>query len=279
MSQDYLTAPNKTITSTSGITFTYRELGNDKDIPLVFFNFMAGTLDTWDSRLINRLATKRHLIIFDNTGVGNSSGKVPTSIRQMALDALTFIRALNLKQIDVLGFSMGGMVVQELLELDSTIVRKIILAGTGPRGGVGVSIAEKINNPKFLKSLSHINNIRSYLFFTKIPNEKMMTKTYLKQIKTRKFNRDKNATPAVYLRQLKAINAWAKAKPNDLSIITKPTLIVDGANDIMVPTINSYELNRRIPNSTLIIYSDAGHGSLFQHFKRFSTSVIQFLEE
>jgi len=172
MSKDYLTAPNKTIVSATGITFSYRELGNPDQIPLVLFNFMAGTLDTWDSRLINQLAQRRHLIAFDNTGVGYSSGKVPTSIKQMAIDALTFIKALNFKQIDALGFSMGGMVVQELLELDSTIVRKIILAGTGPRGGSGVSLAEKIINLKFLKSLSHLNNIKSYLFSLKYLTKK-----------------------------------------------------------------------------------------------------------
>lgn len=277
MSKDYLTAPNKTIVSATGITFSYRELGNPDQIPLVLFNFMAGTLDTWDSRLINQLAQRRHLIAFDNTGVGYSSGKVPTSIKQMAIDALTFIKALNFKQIDALGFSMGGMVVQELLELDSTIVRKIILAGTGPRGGSGVSLAEKIINLKFLKSLSHLNNIKSYLFFTKIPDEKIITTTYLKQIQSRMSNRDKKATLSVYLRQLKAINDWSKAKPMDLSTITNPTLIVDGAYDIMVLTVNSYALNQEIKNSTLIIYSDAGHGSIFQHFERFSKSVIEFL--
>lgn len=134
-SETYIHAPNKSIRTANGITYVYRELGEKIGIPIVFFTHLSANLDNWDSRIIDGIAKQHWVITFDNTGVGLSSGQVPGTIKEMAEDAIDFIKALGFKQIDILSFSMGGMIAQELLELEPTLIRKVILTGTGPRGG------------------------------------------------------------------------------------------------------------------------------------------------
>lgn len=277
MKKLYIDTPNSIIIDKSGNHVAYRSVGTAEEIPLVLFNHLSGTLDNWDPRLIDQLAQKRQVITFDYRGIGLSEGKAPTSIHQMAADSLDFIHALNVEKVDVLGFSMGGMVVQELLDIEPSLVRKVILAGTGPRGGQGIKNVTKISDRDLLKSFVTFKDVKTYLFFTRSQNGKLKAKEFLRQIHFRKSDLDKKITWPAYRNQLKAINNWGKADGADLSKIEQPTLIANGVEDKMVPIVNSYELKKRIPNSELIVYPDAGHAGIFQYNQSFSKSALEFL--
>ena len=278
-SETYIHAPNKSIRTANGITYVYRELGEKIGIPIVFFTHLSANLDNWDPRIIDGIAKQHWVITFDNTGVGLSSGQVPGTIKEMAEDAINFIKALGFKQIDILSFSMGGMIAQELLELEPTLIRKVILTGTGPRGGKGIENVTKISNQDLVRAIFTLKDVKTYLFFTRTSNGKKKAKEFLARIKERKKNRDKMISLKGYLTQLKAINRWGKSTPADLSKIKQPILVVNGEADRMVPTENSYELVQRLPNSKLVIYKDAGHGAIFQYHEEFTKEVLAFLNK
>ena len=278
-SETYIHAPNKSIRTANGITYVYRELGEKIGIPIVFFTHLSANLDNWDPRIIDGIAKQHWVITFDNTGVGLSSGQVPGTIKEMAEDAIDFIKALGFKQIDILSFSMGGMIAQELLELEPTLIRKVILTGTGPRGGKGIENVTKISNQDLVRAIFTLKDVKTYLFFTRTLNGKRKAKEFLARIKERKHNRDKMISLKGYLTQLKAINRWGKSTPADLSKIKQPILVVNGEADRMVPTENSYDLVQRLPNSKLVIYKDAGHGAIFQYHEEFTNEVLAFLNK
>ena len=278
-SETYIHAPNKSIRTANGITYVYRELGEKIGIPIVFFTHLSANLDNWDPRIIDGIAKQHWVITFDNTGVGLSSGQVPGTIKEMAEDAIDFIKALGFKQIDILSFSMGGMMAQELLELEPTLIRKVILTGTGPRGGKGIENVTKISNQDLVRAIFTLKDVKTYLFFTRTSNGKKKAKEFLARIKERKQNRDKMISLKGYYTQLKAINRWGKSTPADLSKIKQPILVVNGEADRMVPTENSYELVQRLPNSKLVIYKDAGHGAIFQYHEEFTKEVLAFLNK
>ena len=278
-SETYIHAPNKSIRTANGITYVYRELGEKIGIPIVFFTHLSANLDNWDPRIIDGIAKQHWVITFDNTGVGLSSGQVPGTIKEMAEDAIDFIKALGFKQIDILSFSMGGMIAQELLELEPTLIRKVILTGTGPRGGKGIENVTKISNQDLVRAIFTLKDVKTYLFFTRTLNGKRKAKEFLARIKERKQNRDKMISLKGYYTQLKAINRWGKSTPADLSKIKQPFLVVNGEADRMVPTENSYDLVQRLPNSKLVIYKDAGHGAIFQYHQEFAKEVLAFLNK
>ena len=278
-SETYIHAPNKSIRTANGITYVYRELGEKIGIPIVFFTHLSANLDNWDPRIIDGIAKQHWVITFDNTGVGLSSGQVPGTIKEMAEDTIAFIKALGFKQIDILSFSMGGMIAQELLELEPTLIRKVILTGTGPRGGKGIENVTKISNQDLVRAIFTLKDVKTYLFFTRTSNGKKKAKEFLARIKERKQNRDKMISLKGYLTQLKAINRWGKSTPADLSKIKQPILVVNGEADRMVPTENSYDLVQRLPNSKLVIYKDAGHGAIFQYHEEFTKEVLAFLNK
>ena len=278
-SETYIHAPNKSIRTANGITYVYRELGEKIGIPIVFFTHLSANLDNWDPRIIDGIAKQHWVITFDNTGVGLSSGQVPGTIKEMAEDAIDFIKALGFKQIDILSFSMGGMIAQELLELEPTLIRKVILTGTGPRGGKGIENVTKISNQDLVRAIFTLKDVKTYLFFTRTSNGKKKAKEFLARIKERKQNRDKMISLKGYYTQLKAINRWGKSTPADLSKIKQPILVVNGEADRMVPTENSYDLVQRLPNSKLVIYKHAGHGAIFQYHQEFAKEVLAFLNK
>lgn len=278
-SETYIHAPNKSIRTANGITYVYRELGEKIGIPIVFFTHLSANLDNWDPRIIDGIAKQHWVITFDNTGVGLSSGQVPGTIKEMAENAIDLIKALGFKQIDILSFSMGGMIAQELLELEPTLIRKVILTGTGPRGGKGIENVTKISNQDLVRAIFTLKDVKTYLFFTRTLNGKRKAKEFLARIKERKQNRDKMISLKGYYTQLKAINRWGKSTPADLSKIKQPILVVNGEADRMVPTENSYDLVQRLPNSKLVIYKDAGHGAIFQYHEEFTKEVLAFLNK
>ncbi|MDQ0207512.1 alpha/beta fold hydrolase [Alkalicoccobacillus murimartini] len=273
----YIDAPNLFIQDQHGKRFAYRELGEKKGTPIILLTHLSANLDNWDPRIIDGLAKSHWVIAFDNVGVGLSDGKVPNNIPQMANDAIAFIKLLGFSKIDLIGLSMGGMIAQELIVKESSIVRKLVLVGTGPRGGKGISNVTNITNLDFVRSIFTFRDIKTYLFFQNTKNGKNKAKEFLIQIKKRKNHRDKSISLRAYRSQLEAINKWGKDKPEDLSKIVQPTLIINGDHDRMVPTENSHDLANRIPGSKLKIFEHAGHGSLFQYPKEFVEIVIKFL--
>jgi pimeloyl-ACP methyl ester carboxylesterase len=272
----YRIAPTKSV-SVGGTRFVYRELGGDTGVPLIFLNHLVANLDNWDPRVVDGIAAKHHVITFDNRGVGASQGKTPDTVEAMAQDAVAFIRALRFDRVDLLGFSMGGFVSQVIAQRESALLRKIILAGTGPAGGAGIVNVTRLSYLDNLKALVERKNPEELLFFTRTANGKSEAKAFIKRLKERTDDRDKAVTLRVFRAHLKAIHAWGLEQPADLARIHHPVLVVNGDDDRMVPTRNSYDLARRLPNATLQIYPDAGHGGIFQFHEQFVREALEFL--
>jgi len=272
-------APTQSV-SLGGIEFAYRELGKEHGgTPVIFLTHLAAVLDNWDPRVVEGIASKRHVIVFDNRGIGASSGSPAKSIEEMAGDAITFIKGMGFGEVDLFGFSMGGMVAQEIALIEAKLVRRIILAGTGPAGGDGINAVAGVANWDMFRALLTGLDPKQYLFFTRTPNGIAAGKAFLDRLKERTAGRDKEITVSAYLAQLRALEAWGNKKPQDLSAIKQPVLVANGDDDRMVPTANSRDLAKRIPNSTLVIYPDAGHGGVFQFHAEFVAKALEFLSQ
>ena len=277
LTTSWKTVATQTVTA-GGVTFAYRELGaQNGGTPVVFLAHLAAVLDNWDPRIIDGLAAKRHVIAFDNRGVGASSGSASNAMEDMADDAISFIKAKGFTQVDLLGFSMGGMIAQEMALKAPQLVRKMVLAGTGPAGGEGISTVAGVANYDLLRGLLTGQDPKQYLFFTRTPNGIEAGKAFLARLNERTNNRDKEISVAAYIAQLQALRAWGQKSPANLSVVKQPVLVVNGDADRMVPTHNTYDLARRLPNSSLIIYPDAGHGGIFQFHADFVPSTLAFL--
>jgi pimeloyl-ACP methyl ester carboxylesterase len=263
--------------SAGGVSFAYRELGRTTGVPVVFLTHLAAVLDNWDPRVVDGIAAQHRVITFDNRGVGASTGKTPDTIQAMASDAVTFIRALGLERVDLVGFSMGGMIAQVIAHDQPQLVRKLILAGTGPAGGEGITNVTKIAHLDFVRGAFTLQDPKQFLFFTRTANGRRAGKQFLSRLKERTENRDKAISIRAYLTQLKAIHRWGLDAPADLSVIGQPVLVVNGESDRMVPSNNSADLARRLLNSDLVIYPDAGHGGIFQFHEQFVGQALSFL--
>ncbi|KJZ39069.1 alpha/beta fold hydrolase [Pseudomonas fluorescens] len=273
----FVNAANQWI-KVEGTAFAYRDIGPKGELPLVLLNHWGAVLDNFDPRIMDGLASTRRIIATDYRGIGASDGTAPATVSAMANDAIAVIRALGFKKVDLLGFSLGGFVAQEIALSAPDLVRRLILTGTAPAGGSGIDKVWSVSWPLMLKGLLTLRDPKTYLFFTSTVNGRRAAKDFLDRLKERRKDRDKNPTPTAFLRQLKAINAWGRQPPQNLSRIQVPTLIANGDTDIMVPTVNSTDLANRIPNSHLIIYEDAGHGGIFQHHADFVAKATAFLD-
>ena len=272
----YATVPTRFVDA-NGIKFAYRSYGKEGDIPVIYFNHLTANLDNCDPRIMDSIATHRHIISFDYRGVGATTGKQGTSIPDMAKDAIAFIHALGYKQVDIVTFSMGGFITQELLLIEPQLARKIILAGTGPRGGEGVSDVVGLTYKDILKGIFTFRDPKFYLFFTQNRVGKEAARDFLKRLKERTENRDKKVKLSVLKKQLKAIAAWGHDTPTDLSVFKHPVLVANGDHDRMVPTPNSYDLAKRFTNSEIVIYPNSGHGGIFQYHEVFLKKAVPFL--
>lgn len=269
--------PTQTITA-GGVNYAYRELGKQNGgTPVVFLVHLAAVLDNWDPRVMDGIAAKHHVIAFDNRGIGASSGSPSNSMEQMADDAVVFIKAMGLQQVDLLGFSMGGMIAQEIALKEPRLVRKMVLAGTGPAGGEGISSVAWVTFYDMFRGFVTAQDAKQFLFFTRTPAGIEAGKAFLERLKERKEDRDKDISVSAFMAQLQALRSWGNKAPADLSVIKQPVLVVNGDDDRMVPTPNSRDLARRLPNSQLVIYPDAGHGGLFQFHDEFVRSTREFL--
>jgi pimeloyl-ACP methyl ester carboxylesterase len=274
---DWKNVPTRTITA-GGVEFAYRELGTtNPGVPVVFLVHLAATLDNWDPRIVDGFAAKHHVITFDNRGIGASSGAPATSIEQMARDAITFIRAMGFDRVDLFGFSLGGMIAQEIVLMEPQLVRKMIIAGTGPAGGEGISKVARVTYLDMLRGFLTHQDPKQFLFFTRTPGGIDAGKAFLERLKERSWNRDKGITVTALRAQLKALRRWGSKAPADLSRIQQPVLVANGDSDRMVPSTNTHELARRLPNSDLVIYRDSGHGAVFQYHVDFVPKALAFL--
>jgi len=272
----YADAPAHTVT-TAGATYAYRELGPKGGIPVVFFVHLAATLDNWDPRIVDAVARNRHVIAFDQRGVGASTGKVPDTIEEAADHAYEFITALGFDKIDVFSFSMGGMIAQDLIVKHPDLVRRLVLTGTGPRGGKDIDKVVGVTYWDVLRATLTRSDPKEFLFFNRNAAGKPAAKAFVKRLEERTTDRDKPIAIKAFRTQLKAIQRYGRSAPSDLSTWTQPTLIANGDNDRMVPSVLSEDLHRRIKDSELVIYPDSGHGGIFQYHEKFAPVAAAFL--
>ncbi|TMF80367.1 MAG: alpha/beta hydrolase [Chloroflexi bacterium] len=269
-------APTRSVAA-DGVDYAYRELGPKAGVPVIFLVHLAGTLDNWDPRVVDGIAAKHRVIAFDNRGVGASTGKTPDTIQAMAKDTVTFIRALGFDQVDLHGFSMGGMIAQVIAEDEPEMVRKLILTGTGPAGGKGIKEVVWVAQLDTLRGLLSRQDPKQFLFFTRTANGKRAGKEFLARLQERTADRDTPITIKSYFAQLKACRRWGKEEPHDLSLVHQPVLLANGDNDRMLPTPNTLDMARRLPNNELVIYPDAGHAGIFQFHEQFVEKALEFL--
>ncbi len=266
----------------NGIRFAYRRFGRKGGIPLVFNQHFTGTMDHWDPAVTDGLAQDREVILFNNAGVSGSTGEVPTTFAATGANAITFIRALGLKQVDVLGFSIGGFVAQEITLQAPDLVRRLLLVGTGPRGGEGMGPLTPEAQEIFSASYDPPENIWLRVLFTPSEASQAAGRAFLKRMLSRKDNRDPEVNDKVAPAQIQAIAEFATKQSGSydyLKAIKQPTLVLNGDHDVICYPINSWILQQNLPNAQLIIYPDAGHGSQDQYPERFVRHVSGFLSE
>ncbi|GHF91617.1 peroxidase [Kitasatospora xanthocidica] len=275
----YKKAPTRSV-SVRGVDFVYRQLGPEADgVPLILLHHLAAVLDNWDPRVIDGLAARRRVVTFDNRGVGASGGSTPDTIEAMARDAVLFIRALGFEQVDLLGLSMGGFIAQVMAAQEPQLVRKVILAGTGPAGGPGIDKVTALTLQDILKGFLTRKDPKQLLFFTDTEHGRREARAFLERLKERTEDRDKAISPRSLRAQLKAIRRWGLQSPADLTRIGQPVLVANGESDRMVPSENTLDLAARLPRGELIpLYPDAGHGGIFQYHDEFVARALGFLE-
>lgn len=275
----HVSAPNQFVT-TNGIRYAYRRFGAENGTPLVFLQHFRGGMDHWDPAVTDGLAANRPVILFDNPGVASSGGETPDTVEAQADDAATFIRALDLIQVDVLGFSIGGYVAQALTLGHRDLVRRLILAGTKPRAGDDTDRHPDVNTVATRHEVLTLEDFQ-FLFFRPSPTSQAAGERFWERRHQRTADIDPPTSRQTMLAQIAAIADWKQARGEpfaDLATITQPTLVVNGKRDIMVPTVNSHTLAQHIPNAQLIIYPDSGHGALFQYPDLFAAHAARFLD-
>jgi pimeloyl-ACP methyl ester carboxylesterase len=282
MTYSHISAPTE-FAEANGIRFSYRRFGKNDGVPLLFMPHYRAGMDHWDPAVTDGFAASRPVILFDNAGAAGSSGETPDTMEAMADNAANFISALGVATVDVLGHSIGGYVAQTLALRHRRAVRRLILAGTGPRAG------EPSKDPKVREWADSTDpqtgesslDAFLYLFFHPSPTSQAAGKAFWERRHRRKQDADRASTPQTMAAQRAAIIAWSKAngepdaQPDN---IIQPTLVLNGNHDIMIPTINSYNLSQRIPRAELIIYPDSGHGALFQFSELFVAHRTLFLD-
>ncbi|MBY3308157.1 alpha/beta hydrolase [Rhizobium laguerreae] len=261
----------------NGTKFVYRELGQPGGVPVLFLHHLTAVLDDWDPLVVDGVAANHPVILFDNRGVGGTGGTTPSTVEEMAEDAVAFVCALRLEKVDLFGFSLGGFVSQVIAQRYPDLVRKIILTGTGPAGGEGISDVGAVLQNAFGKAGAAGKHPKHFLFFTQTAQGQSAADEFLVRLNERAENREVAVRQETIGAQIAAIDAWGKGDASELDSVQHPVLIANGDDDIMVPTINSFELAKRLPNAQLSIFPDAGHGGIFQYHQVFVKQAIDFL--
>jgi pimeloyl-ACP methyl ester carboxylesterase len=262
-------------------TYAYRRFGSGPALPLLFLQHFTGTLDNWDPAVTDPLAQRGEVILFESAGLGRSSGKVPETIAGMAQHAFAFLRGLALETCDVVGFSLGGMVGQQMALDRPSVFRRMILVGTAPRGGEDIMHLEKPTLSKFLRDPTLKGyTVLQKIFFAPTPSSQAAGRAFVDRLMERTEDREPVSGPAVAQAQMMAFRDWEKFTGQrfaDLATIQQPTLVVNGIHDEMIPIANSYRLVENLPNAMLLAYPDSGHGSLFQFHESFTQQAGAFL--
>jgi pimeloyl-ACP methyl ester carboxylesterase len=278
-SHTHQTAPTHFVEA-NGVRFAYRRFGKTGGVPLVFNQHYTATMDHWDPAVTDGFAKNREVILFNNAGVSSSSGEVPATFADMGANAVAFIKALPLTKVDVLGFSIGGCVAQEITLAAPDLVRRLVLVGTAPRSGEGMDGGTPEGNRIFGATYDPPDHLWLSVFFTSSPASQAAGHEFLKRFRLRSQDRDPEVNDKVAPAQRAAIAKWAAPREHPyeyLKTIRQPTLVVNGSNDVIIYTVNSYILQQNLPNAKLIIYPDSAHGSHHQYPELFVGDVSMFL--
>ena len=280
MAATYSELPNKLVSAANGIDYAYRDAG-DGGVPLVLLQHFRGNLDNWDPALIDALASDRRVVTFDNAGVGGSTGTTPNTIEQMAHDAVDFITALDLGQVDILGFSIGSFIAQEIALTRPALVRRLVLASSAPRGaadmhGWAPEVMRAVGQPQI--------GPEGFLavFFTPSPASQQAGQEMIGRMYTRTEDRDAETSWATREAQYDAVNTWGipdHSQLQRLSAIGMPVFVANGDSDPMILPHYSYLLAGLIPDARVKLYPDSAHGFLYQHHAEFAADVAAFLDE
>jgi pimeloyl-ACP methyl ester carboxylesterase len=269
------TAPTQFVQA-GGVQFAYRRFGLRGATSLLLCNYFAANMDDWDPKVTNGLAAEHDVILFDYPGIGRSSGETSSTVAALTQHCVAFCRAIGLTRFDVIGFSLGGMIAQQLAAEHPHLLRRIILLGTGPRGGEGLVFdeltADELDDPSALLMKA---------FFTRSEASQASGRAYMERLKSRSIDRDTPVSKQAALAELAAIREWGVIPASDrfamLGTIQQPTLIVHGNKDVVVMPINAFLLAEHLPNAQLIMYPDASHGAQSQHADVFLEHVKLFL--
>jgi pimeloyl-ACP methyl ester carboxylesterase len=279
MNHSHQTAPTQFVEA-NGVSFAYRRFGKPGGVPLVFNMHFTGTMDHWDPLVTDGLAATREVILFDNAGISSTSGEVPNSVEEMAANAAAFIKALGLAKVDVLGFSLGGFVAQELTLANPALVRRLVLLGTGPRGGEGMATLTPEALAVFGATYPNPDELWLGVFFTPTEASQAAGRAFLERFRLRQQGRDPEVNEKVAPAQIAAIGKWGVPRWGAFDYLRKimhPTLVVNGSHDVIIYSQNSVILQRNLPNAQLILYPDSNHGSQYQYPALFVADVTRFL--
>ena len=274
------TAPTQFLQA-NGHSYAYRRFGNASSLPLLCLQHFTGTLDNWDPAVTDPLASGREVILFDNAGVGRSTGDVPSTIAGMTGHAMAFLDGLGIKTCDVLGYSLGGMVALQMVQDHPAIFRRMLLVGTAPRGGEDIMHLEKPSLAKHIQDPTNRGyDVLKKIFFTSSPASQAAAEGFVRRLSQRTDDLDPPSGPKVAGAQIAAFREWETFTGQrfaELKAIRHPALVVNGVDDEMIPASNSYRLSENLANAVLLTYPDAGHGSLFQYPESFTRLAASFL--
>jgi pimeloyl-ACP methyl ester carboxylesterase len=275
-----LTAPTQFV-EVGDIRFAYRRFGTPNKTPIVLTQHFMGNLDNYDPAISDALAWDREVVLTDNAGVGLSTGPAADTIAGMAGDIASLIDALDLPEVDVFGLSMGGHVAQQIALDRPELVRRLILVGTGPRGGEGMQGLPEDVAALFTRQYMPQDLMWLPVFFSPSEDSQAAGQRWLERVRARTEERDLAVVSETIAAHLAAAGEWGTLADDSydyLKNIHQPALVVNGSNDIIVPTINSYILQQHMPNAELVLYPDSNHGAHFQYTDRFVDRVLTFLE-
>ncbi|MFF9488173.1 alpha/beta fold hydrolase [Streptomyces sp. NPDC014676] len=276
----YIDVPNRVVHAANDVSYAYRRYGPSNRPPLVLLQHFRGTLESWDPALVDLLAARRDVITFDNTGIGLSTGRTPRTVREMAVDALSFLTALGLERVDLLGHSMGGFVAQEIALIRPGVLRRLVLAATAPRGAAGAhgwsdDIVAHVHSDH-LGAQGYL-----YTFFNHTETSQRSGLEFFGRYIERTRDRDLPVSREAREAQYEAVVEWGIPDPDALQrlrAIHRPVLVTGGDSDLVTPPHLSHVLTGMLPNAHVHIYPDSGHGFLFQHHKDFAAEVLEFLD-